>query len=475
MSDRAIAILEKISRACDLLIVSGRPHGGLFPSLLDRRTGVPLAALPPAIPGQRNADRAFPGSNLIHDEAALKTLYALAAALDRPEYATAADAYLRRFATHCTGTATGLFPWGEHSFWHLTEDRIGNSYRVLDPTNGPDSATHDHLRQAPLWLWEKLWQFNPDCVERFAEGLDFHWQEGRKEEYIRHAFIEERTYPTLHDRACDFPRHGGFYMLDWSFAWMKTRRADFLAQIRAMLDYWWVKRDPRGLLLIESRAPESAARFHGINSPGQTMSLAASLLESASLVEVRDAALAALMRERALVYIEGFLAAPHDLANGVFALMSRRDDNTLSEAMPVWGSKYGVWPASYVALTCLCAYRLTRDARLLDWAQAVGRRYLVDYFPDDVAVPAMDSGLGLGLLADLYDITGDNTWIEGALDLGDWLSGVYLDAPLPRGAAGIEWYESQMGPGFLLHGLARTALLALNPEACPLTADYTSR
>lgn len=53
---------------------------------------------------------------------------------------------------------------------------------------------------------------------------------------------------------------------------------------------------------------------------------------------------------------------------------------------------------------------------------------------------------------------------------------VYFDnAPLPRGAAGIDWYESQMGPGFLLHGLARTALLAQDRNNGALTADYTAR
>jgi hypothetical protein len=87
----------------------------------------------------------------------------------------------------------------------------------------------------------------------------------------------------------------------------------------------------------------------------------------------------------------------------------------------------------------------------------------------------MDAGLGLGLLADLYDLTGDTGWREGALQLAETLTGVYSDAPLPRGAAGIDWYESQMGPGFLLHGLARTALLAENRSNCLLGADYTAR
>jgi hypothetical protein len=87
----------------------------------------------------------------------------------------------------------------------------------------------------------------------------------------------------------------------------------------------------------------------------------------------------------------------------------------------------------------------------------------------------MDAGLGLGLLADLYDLTGEPRWRQAALDLGERLIDIYLDAPLPRGAAGIGWYESQMGPCFLLHGLARTALLARDSEDCSLEADYTSR
>lgn len=233
----------------------------------------------------------------------------------------------------------------------------------------------------------------------------------------------------------------------------------------------------RGLLQLEIRSPVDDADFHRINGPGQTLSLAASLLESAALLESDDSVLASRMRERAAVYVDGFFAAPHDLGKGEFVITCHRDDNSVWKTMPIWGSAYGVWPASYVALTCLCGFRLTQgqDGRLLDWACAVGRGYLSEPFPANVAVPAMDAGLGLGLLADLYDLTADKVWLDGALKLGEKLATIYLDAPLPRGAAGIDWYESQMGPGFLLHGLVRTALLAADRETCPLTADYTAR
>ncbi|MFC1461692.1 hypothetical protein ACFLQR_04160 [Verrucomicrobiota bacterium] len=485
----ADAILKKIFAAVEVLVEAGNRYRGLFPSLIDLKTHEMLQELPPVIPGQRNGDRAHPGSNLIHDQVVLKTMCALSECFHKDKYAQAADRYLYRFATHCTDTKTGLFPWGEHSFWHLIEDRVGNSHLLHDPDT-KSSATHDHLRQAPLWMWEKIYQFNPRCVERFAEGLAFHWKEGEPLEYTRHAPIEAKMRHQHGERSCDFPRHSGFYIFDLSFAYLKTEREDFLEQIHRFLDYWWEKRESNGLLKIESRSPQNDTRFFGVLAPGQTISLAASLLESAQMLHERQPALAAEMCKRATLYIDGFFAAPHDIERGVFILACKHGDDAdfrkaCSESrnippqeagnMPIWGSQYGVWPASYIALTCLCAYQLREDSRLLQWALAVGSCYLKEPFPQDKAVPAMDAGLGLGLLAALYDITSEKKWIRGGLELADKLINIYLDQDLPRGAAGIDWYESQMGPGFLLHSLAKIALLEKDKENCPLKADYTAR
>ncbi len=471
---RTEAVLDSVCRSVDLLIERADEHGGLFPSVLDRFSGDRPDAMPPAIAGQRDGDRAYGGSNLIHDEAALKTLYALSCALGRPDYGTAADRYLHRFATHCTDTPSGLFPWGEHAFWDLERDRIGNSRHLRNPAD-PHGAIHDHLRQAPLWLWQKLQHFNPQCVQQFAQGLDGHWTEGDGWEYIRHAHIEEVRRHGRGARSCDFPRHGGFYIFDWAFAHAHGGDGRWIEQIERMLNYWWPLRDGRNLLLIESRSPVDDQHFYDTNAPGQTLSLAISLLESAPLLEDTHRALAATMRQRAAAYIDGFFQAPHDLDAGQFIILSRRADNAVAQTMPVWGSVYGVWPASYVALSCLCGYRLTDDARLLEWAEAVGRAYAREALPQNVAVPAMDAGLGLGLLAELYAISRDKNWLEAGLTLAESLIACYFDAVLPRGAAGIDWYDAQMGPSFLLHGLARIALLSSEGTECPLQADYTAR
>lgn len=466
-------LLDFVTAAADALIESGRPYGGLFPSMLDRATGRMITDPPEPIPGQRAGDRSYGGSNLMHDEPALLTMRALSAYTGEPRYAEAADAYLARFARDCTHTATGLFPWGEHASWRLDEERVGDSYGDRNPYRG-GPAIHDQLRQAPLWLLEALHAHDPECVVRHAAGSAYHWTPGEPAEYCRHAAITQAVHLKRHPkRSCDFPRHAGFYIFNLAFAHARTGRDDLKAQLVRFLDYWWEKRQPNGLCHIESRNEDPDDKLHDMLAPGQTLSLGASLFEAAELLG--DDPLADTMRARGRVYCDGFLAAPHDLENRVYILLCGATTGEVPRAMPIWGSKYGIWPASYVALTALCAWRRTQDPALFAWAASVARAYAGEPMPEGVQVPAMDSGLALGLLAELYAQTGERRWLDDARRLGAQLIEVYGGAPLPRGAAGIDWYESQMGPGFLLHGLARTAMLAADRDTCPLDADFTAR
>lgn len=474
----AAAVLDTVANALERLVDSGRAWHGLFPSVADRREGRLLAALPPGIPGQRVGDRAFLGSNLVHDEPTLRTLYALGPALGRPHFTAAADAYLRRFATHCTGTETGLFPWGEHSFWQLVEDRVGDGSHNVNPSHR-GSAVHDHLRQAPVWLWEKLHAFHPPCVQRFAEGLDFHWVEGGRDLYNRHANIQAPVHwPRNHRNMgpCDFPRHGGFYVLDWAFAWSKSGRPGFLRQVRDMLAYWRPKRDAAGLLPLRSGPADPAAPSPPPNAPGQTLSLGVSLLESAELLDGRESSLAGEMRRDALGYLDAFLAGPHEPDRGIFVIQSDRATGAATGAMPIWGSRYGLWPASCVALIALRGHALADHGGLLAWAEAVARAAARTGFPDGAPVPAMDAGLTLGLFAELHALTRRDEWLSHGRRLAAVLLPAYCDEALPRGATGIDAYDSQMGPGFLLHALARLALLEREGAGgCPLGADFTAR
>ena len=469
------AIINKICNAIDLMIQSSKPYKGLFPSILHPQTGEMLTEKPTKIPGQRDGDRAHLGSNLIHDEPLLGTMNALAETESKPEYVEAVDRYLAHFAQNCTNTVTGLFPWGEHSFWQLIEERVGCS---RNPAGG--AAIHDHLRKVPLWIWQKLNTFNPACVQSFADGLDYHWTEGDGLEYIRHANIDTKAHLVRGSRACDFPRHSGFYIFDLAFAYTQDQRPETFQQIQNYTDYWWEKRDDRGLLRIESRSPKDDERFFENNAPTQTFSLGISLLESAALIESLLPDLADQMRKYGSVYIDGFLAAPHNLETREFISLCQCKTNRIVERMSVWGSVYGAGTSCSTGVLCLAGWRLTQNEKLMQYARAVGTTYLDEEFPVDrvqtegFKIPASDAGLTLELFADLYDITGESVWLEGGIELAETVLGVYFPETLPYGASGIDWYESQMGAAFLIHGLARVALLALH-RTCPLTPNYTAR
>jgi len=469
------AIITKICHAIDQLIESSEPYKGLFPSILDPQTGDMLTEKPTKIPGQRDGDRAHLGSNLIHDEPLLATMNALAESQSKPEYSEAVDRYLKHFAENCTHTATGLFPWGEHAFWQLIEERVGCS---RNPEGG--SAIHDHLRKVPLWIWQKLNTFNPTCVQRFADGLDYHWTEGDGLEYIRHANIDTKAHLARGARACDFPRHSGFYIFDLAFAYTQDQRPETLQQIQNYTHYWWEKRDARGLLRIESRSPKKDERFFEKNAPTQTFSLGMSLLESAALIESLLPELADQMRQYGSVYIDGFLSAPHNFETREFVSLCECETHRIFERMSTWGSVYGAGTVCSTAVLCLGGWRLTQNEKLMEWARVVGNTYLAEKFPIDrvhtegFKIPASDAGLTLALFADLYDITSESVWLEGGIELAETVLEVYFPETLPFGASGIGWYESQMGAAYLIHGLARVALLALS-RICPLAPNYTAR
>ncbi len=468
-------IITKICNAIDLMIESSKPYKGLFPSILNAETGEMLMEKPPKIPGQRDGDRAHLGTNLIHDEPLLATMNALAETESKPEYVEAVDRYLEHFARNCTDTVSGLFPWGEHSFWQLIEERVGCS---RNPDGG--TAIHDHLRKVPLWLWQKLNTYNPACVQSFADGLDYHWTEGDGLEYIRHANIDTKAHLVRGGRACDFPRHSGFYIFDLVFAYTQDQRPETLQQIQNYTDYWWEKKDARGLLRIESRSPKEDERFFEMNAPTQTFSLGMSLLESAALIESLLPELAAQMRQYGLVYINGFLAAPHNLDTREFVSLCQCETDQILERMSSWGSVYGSGTVCSTGVLCLAGWRLTQNEKLMEYARAVGNTYLDEKFPVDQVhvegfkIPASDAGLTLELFAELYDITGESVWLEGGIELAETVLEVYFPDTLPYGASAIDWYESQMGAAFLIHGLARVSLLSLH-QTSPLAPNYTAR
>ncbi len=461
----AAAVAERLHRTIETLLDVADHHGGLLPSILDPRTLEMPAAAPRAIPGQREGDRAHRGCNLSHDLILLRTIEQLGQSHRIARYTDAVDHYLRRFHAF-TDTPSGLFPWGEHAYIRLDCDALGNS--IADASGDRrHPVIHDHLRAVPRWFWDRFCAIAPRAVARFAHGLNYHLKEGEPVEYSRHACIDAGD-PALTDHpgyersgrpkrltgpadgANDFPRHSGFYCLDLACAWKTTGDPAHLALLRVYLDYWWDQADREGALPLQSRGPDQRRLIH------QTLSLAVSLDEAADAIEAvpgHDPVMRDELRFRARTYAHRCMEGPAEDRLPVL----------LHPQTPVWGSEYGhsVAVVCRYALLLATASRRLGDARLLSWAEQLGNRITATPLTQVAnRVPAVDVGMALGALAELFEITGDARWRDGGIALAIDATASFMTHRLPVGARGIDWYESQLGTGYLLHGLARVVSLA---------------
>jgi hypothetical protein len=478
-----------VAEVLDLLIVLGEEHEGLWPSCVlfeDRR----IPAVPPGpLGGQRSWDRAVSGCNLMHDLPALGLLYALADACDRSDYRLAADRYLETFVNHCTATETGLFPWGEHAFWDLLTDKAGSSLEEAGIRYGSEPFIwHDHLRQAPPWFWEKVAAISPRVLDRFAEGLDRHWVTDARDEYNRHAILDQvrRTGPDK--RSCDFPRHSGFYVCDLACAYRRNPRPEIRASLIRYADYWWERRKDGECFLLESRTPADDPEFLDVLSASQTLSLGLSLLDAAEVLSTVDEGLSNLLSIRGAACCRKFLNAPHDITKGVFVSSYKESSRHEPTSYPVFGSVYGIYPLAHAALLCCAAYRGLGDEAFLDWAAAAGRTCIdPDWDKAEPAngrvyqgrmmtrqcVPALDVGLSLELSADLYELTGERIWLAEGMRMWERIRPVYFRAGLVSTASDGSWYEAQQGSAYLLHGAARLGHLAAS--GISIAPDYSAR
>ena len=114
-------------------------------------------------------------------------------------YARAVYEELASFARNCPHPVTGLFPWGEHAVWCLMTHRpCSLGWRPDEPEN----ITHDHLRKAPAWLWQRLWREKREAVMNFVRGLDGHIVNRETFEHCRHATMQvAHVAKTPKDRA----------------------------------------------------------------------------------------------------------------------------------------------------------------------------------------------------------------------------------------------------------------------------------
>lgn len=421
----------------------GKVHGPMFVSILDCRDHRHPGYEIPPIKGQRQNDRALFGGNLQHDVPLLVALGALSGLTGDAKYRQAARAYLAHFLSNCTRTKTGLWPWGEHAHWDFYKDEHGH-------------ATHEHLGLAPRSFWELAWTLNQDAVLGEANGCINHVVDLKTFDFNRHADIsnllpEPRREGT---RFLDFPRHGGFYLYLWAFAYSKTGNEKYLGWVKGMLDHFEANTHPKsGLMRMATKD-----RNREVARLGSSLSTALTLLEAAPLLGDSDQGNGCTRMGRALI---GAIASlPHKLEERKFvsscAYAGPVEKDKLRWREPGYTAHYGKGFLGTSARMWAHAYELTGSESCLDIARAMAQYYAeAGGVPEAEHTRAQVFGTALNLMLDLHQHDRGKQWLPAANAYAQQaIKKLYYNG-LFRGATGLHYYESELWVSNLVHALLR--------------------
>ena len=447
-----------------------------------REDGAPLSRTPD-LPGQRVGDRCWFGTNLMHDIPLIRAFSYLSEITGNPSYRTAIDDYLDFFCHRCPNPVTGLFPWGEHACWHHFYDRAAACGDSLVAR----SLVHDHLRQAPVWFWRMIAARDPDIVVKFGEGLTGHLKDMESFDYSRHASIEEKKHS---EGLFHFPRHGGFYIVDWAMAYRYGGDPKFLEWIDRMVKFHGANRSSaNGLIKMDGR--EETWGGHIVATLPQSVSLALAIHEVLEALDELDETRAASWRRFADEVIGSALRALsttdplRTYCHFDFITGEGVDEQRI---LPLWYTSYGVQSLPELAVMLMGLYRYTGREELLTFSACVvdalseqgppappnsTRRH--DYCG---AVPAKDFGLAINLALEVWDQAEGTETGARAEELAIRLEKAIVDQMFFNdwltAASGIYWYDTQMDPARIAYALVRLHDLR-NRRVYGVKPDYQSR
>lgn len=463
--DIAVRFADKmITHATDRY---GAVHSPMFAAVIDATTDSAPHLRSPDLPGQRVGDRSWFGTNLMYDIPLIAAFRALSRITGNDAYRVAVDDYLTYFCRTCPNRVTGLFPWGEHAYWHhMYERAYWCGDRVYEETE--PALIHDHLRQAPAWFWDLVALRDKHIVTAFGDGLMGHFISESDFDFTRHALITEKRFSR---GEFHFPRHAGFYVLDWAKAYEYSGEGRFLRRIDGVVRFFASRRSPaNGLCRMDASERWDG---HVASALAQTTSLALSLYEALGVLEDTDASPPDAWRGFAdsLVQAVAEVLARSDPAR-TFELYDFETGEGVDPVriMPMWFSSYGVRALPFLVNLVLGLHRLTDRAELLSYAEQCGRLIASRALPPapdptrrhdySGCVPAGDLGSALAMFAELWNLTGTSEYQGMTVALTDYIASNLVVNGWITGATGVRWYDGQMDPARVVYALVRLSDVA---------------
>ena len=442
---------EAAKNFADALLAHGRDHYGpvhtpMFVHMIDLRTL--------EIPKQRTAaewraemagwkeDRNYlmwgkdrssvlwaQDSNLLWDTENVRLMYDLSLETGDTHYADAADDYIGYFLKHCVSRTTGLFAWGEHIAYNVVDDEVQGQRHEL---------------QHPAPLWPEFWRYDPDAVRNEIEGVyRYHITDHRSMAYDRHANywngLPERDQATILG-------YLGIYIDSFVFLFEKTQDPKYIEWARKLLLAFQSKSNAEGLYpdnWTDRQKREEPDLFPA--RPWLAWAMYTAFQRTGD----------ARWRDDANRYLE---ACEKSLRAG-----EATGDSHL----------FGAGAANF-SEAALLGYQVTGKPAYLEMAERAGEEQIQPAQPHaQMASTLADS---LNALRRLYEVTGDQRWLDGARKLGDFpLQNFVHSSGLIRGTAVVDrpdYYDAIQGSGSLALALYRlgqvresvTPMVPLSPQ-----------
>lgn len=406
------SLLEVVRGYADAMIEHGRDvyggkKSGLLLSALDRATLKPLAIRPTPPGGIRRGDRVglpwleLVGANPQLDENLLRVLYTLSKITGDERYRQVADHELEWFFKNTQSPVTGLLPWGEHMSWHVMLDK---------PISSGTDFIHEFAR--PWVLWERSFELAPEASKRFALGLWNHQIANHK----TGAFDRHAPYDRHGPRdGKDFPRHGGFYIHTWAYAYKHAKDATFLRAIEAVLARFERKRYDKDGQMQATMGP----------------------------LDVETAA--SLVPEPLSSRLRRFAETEDDLILQELRKGFGRPDGTW-DFEPTWQAGYGSGVTADWAMFALARYEQVKRKEFRDLVIAVADAYMDSLPAEDVDVWPMSLAHIISAQVATYKFTNRAVYLEQACRFSRMaVDRFWQDRPLPRASFKTDHYETITG------------------------------